>query len=330
MIISNYPCIFGIIKITYKEGMHVGKLIVFMILSLFLVACGDTESLTTDQALESQQEVVSDEKVVELPELSQDYSQFEDMDHLVRSIINQYELNPQAISVAYHNYQSGEEYFFNERELIRAGSTTKVGLGRLFIDKINEGDLSWQSEFPYSEAYYEDGAGSVTNGAKKEAYPLYELFFYSLSQSDNTAFNILFNYYQENYGDIYQTLRDLSGLEFEQEESISGNMADAHMLLNILKPIGTDDQYSYLLTALSGNTNDEYFKKYIQEGMYTKYGSIDGSLHDTGIYIEDNEAVYALVVMTEGQGTVEDFLGMMNYRIYEWTKYQEYIDAKNQ
>lgn len=304
------------------------KFILLMVFSLILVACGSAESESADQEIVSQEEsAVSEEVVVEMPELSQDYSVYEDLNHLIQSVMSEYEMNPAAVSVAYHNYQTGEDYFFNERESIQAGSTTKVGLARLFVDLISEGLLTWQSELPYSDSLYEAGAGPVTNGEKEAAYPLYELFFHSLSQSDNTAFNILYYYYQQNYGDVYQALRDMSGLEFDPMDYSSAGMADAHMLLNILKPIGSESKYSYILTALSGNENAEFFKKYIQDGMYTKYGSINGSLHDTGIYIEEDEPVYALVVMTNGQGTVEDFLGMMNYRIYEWNIYQKYLTA---
>lgn len=49
--------------------------------------------------------------------------------------------------------------------------------------------------------------------------------------------------------------------------------------------------------------------------MFTKYGSIGGSLNDSGIYMEDGEPVYALVVLTNGQGNVDEFLATMNLRM---------------
>lgn len=108
---------------------------------------------------------------------------------------------------------------------------------------------------------------------------------------------------------------NLSELPFDHPEATTNNMADAQMLLNILIPIATEDKYSYILTSLSGNTQAEYFKQYIQEGMFTKYGSINGSLHDTGIYFEEGEPIYALVVLTNGQGNVDEFLATMNLRM---------------
>lgn len=272
---------------------------------------------------ESQSEsTVSEVEEPSTPEFSQDYSEFETIDDLVISTINEFELNPDAVSVAYHNYQTQTDYAYNEREPMLVGSTTKVGVARLYADLIAEGAMTFQTELPYSDSLYEPGAGRVTNGEKKATYPLYELFYYSLSQSDNTAFNILFSYYQQIYGNVQQSLMNLSELPFDHPEATTNNMADAQMLLNILIPIATEDKYSYILTSLSGNTQAEYFKQYIQEGMFTKYGSINGSLHDTGIYFEEGEPIYALVVLTNGQGNVDEFLATMNLRMNEWSKYQ--------
>lgn len=303
------------------------KILTMVLVLCFLTGCGSTseqsEETTANEVIESQsEELVSEIEEVETEELSQDYSVYNSMEELVISIIDEFGLNQDAVSVAYHHFPTETEFFFNEREMMYAGSTTKVGLVRLFEDKIFEGDLTLQSELPYNDSLYEPGAGRITNGEKKASYPLYELFNYSLAQSDNTAFNILFSYYQQAYGNVQQALLNLSGLDFPQPEATTNNMADAHMLLNILLPIATEERYNYILTALGGNTDAEYFKKHIQDGMLTKYGSINGSLHDTGIYFEEGEPIYALVLMTNGLGNVDDFLGTMNLRINEWTKYQ--------
>lgn len=298
-----------------------------MIISLSLAACQSGGQVSTDSEssnqVETEEAADSSKEASDTPALSQDYSAFESTEHLVTSIINQYELNQEAVSVAYYHFPTGEEFYFNERESMLAGSTTKVGLARLYADLVSEGVMTWQSELPYSQSFFEEGAGPITNGEKKTTYSLYELFYFSLAQSDNTAFNILYSYYQQNYGNVQQALMNLSGLEFDQPEATTNNMADAKMLLNILLPLATESEYSYVLTSLSGHTENEYFREYVQDGMITKYGSINGSLHDTGIYFEDGEPVYALVVMTNGQGSVGEFLAMMNFRINEWTIYQE-------
>ncbi|TLQ41799.1 serine hydrolase [Ruoffia tabacinasalis] len=300
---------------------------ILLFVSVFLLAACSTseesvpvmeeEKTTQSESVESETE----ESVTE--ELSKDYSQFTSIEELLTATIQEFGLNPEAVSVAYYNYQTDTDFFYNERSPMLVGSVTKVGVARLYADLIADGVMSFETELPYSDALFEEGAGPVTNGEKKASYPLYELFYNSLALSDNTAFNMLFSYYQQIYGNVQESLLNLSGLSFDQAEYTTNNMADAQMILNILLPVATEDKYSYILTSLSGNTEAEYFKKYVQEGMFTKYGSIGGSLHDSGIYMEDGEPVYALVVLTNGQGNVDEFLATMNLRMNEWGKFQQ-------
>ena len=60
--------------------------------------------------------------------LSQDYSQFTSMEELVTATIHEFGLNPEAVLVAYHNYQTDTDFFYNERSPMLVGSVTKVGV----------------------------------------------------------------------------------------------------------------------------------------------------------------------------------------------------------
>ena len=48
----------------------------------------------------------------------------------------------------------------------------KVPMVAMFIDLINQGYLTWDSELPYSEEYYQDGAGEITANPKQAYYRL--------------------------------------------------------------------------------------------------------------------------------------------------------------
>lgn len=61
-------------------------------------------------------------------ELSQDYSQFTSMEELVTATIQEFGLNPVAVLVAYNNYQTDTDFFYNERTAMLVGSVTKVGV----------------------------------------------------------------------------------------------------------------------------------------------------------------------------------------------------------
>lgn len=205
-----------------------------LVVSLFLLAACSTseesvpvmeeEKTTQSESVESERE----ESVTE--ELSKDYSQFTSIEELLTATIQEFGLNPEAVSVAYYNYQTDTDFFYNERSPMLVGSVTKVGVARLYADLIADGVMSFETELPYSDALFEEGAGPVTNGEKKASYPLYELFYNSLALSDNTAFNMLFSYYQQIYGNVQESLLNLSGLSFDQAEYTTNNMADAQMI----------------------------------------------------------------------------------------------------
>ena len=50
------------------------------------------------------------------------------MEELVTATIQEFGLNPEAVSVAYHNYQTDTDFFYNERTPMLVGSVTKVGV----------------------------------------------------------------------------------------------------------------------------------------------------------------------------------------------------------
>ncbi|WP_338488104.1 hypothetical protein [Ruoffia tabacinasalis] len=77
---------------------------------------------TQSESVESETE----ESVTE--ELSQDYSQFTSMEELVTATIQEFGLNPVAVLVAYNNYQTDTDFFYNERTAMLVGSVTKVGV----------------------------------------------------------------------------------------------------------------------------------------------------------------------------------------------------------
>lgn len=298
-----------------------------------MTACDSTEDITIQSGeLPEISEEFSEENFIDEAEegteelnqlsLSQDYSAFESTDHLIYSIISQFDLLPEAISVSLFNYQTEEYHHFNERKPVLAGSTTKIGLARLYTDLIETTSLSWETELPYYPSHFEAGGGRVTNGTRRETYPISELVLEALARSDNSAFNILFSYYNQHYGNVQNDLMALSQLDFPQASLYTNNMADSHMLLNILIPIGEQEKYQVIRQALTENESNDYFRYYVQEGMLSKYGSVNASLHDSGIYFEDGQALYALVVMTEGMGSVDDFLATMNFRINEWLQYR--------
>ena len=77
------------------------------------------------------------------------------MEELVTATIQEFGLNPEAVSVAYYNYQTDTDFFYNERTPMLVGSVTKVGVARLYADLIADGVMSSETELPYNDALFD-------------------------------------------------------------------------------------------------------------------------------------------------------------------------------
>ncbi|MGF3113585.1 serine hydrolase [Facklamia sp. P9177] len=255
---------------------------------------------------------------------SLDYDQYDSVQEIIEDLIDEYGFDSSKLGIAYQNFVSEESYYLNENEARHAASTNKVGTSVLYLDLIEAGVLSWDSQLPASEKDLEEGDGRITNNPLRSYYSLEELISNLLVYSDNTAWNILIDYYYENYGDYRNDLIELSGIN-NKPIALTQNMnyATPNMLIGYLNKIAFDDSYqpiiNYMLIAQKG----QRFKLYVDKGMATKYGQYGNGYHDTGIYFEDGKPIYSLVLMTNDLGTLDNFMGDLNLRVNEWYHYQQ-------
>ena len=256
---------------------------------------------------------------------SVDYSQYSSVDQVIEDLIQEYGFDRSNLEIAYTNLITGEEYFLNPDFPIHAASTNKVGTSVMFVDLINQGLLDWSTPIPFSESYYEEGGGEITNGEIQDSYPLNTLIYNMLVFSDNTAWNTLINYYYSNYGDFQSNLIERSGISEVSEELYQLNYGTARMLNAYLLIIAKDPSYQQLVDYMMQAQPGQRFRLYVDEGMATKYGQYEEGYHDTGIFYENGQAVYTLVLMTHGLGMEDYFMGELNLRVNEWYHYQTQI-----
>lgn len=255
-----------------------------------------------------------------------------ELQDIVMRTIQEFQLDSSAISIAYTDLITGDEFFLNEQVSMHAASTTKVATAVLFVDLIEQGELEWDSELPYSDAYYEDGAGDITNDPKRASYPVKELIYQMLHYSDNTAWNILLQYYYGNFGDFQQSLLDLGHISPIDDDLFIVNHADAELLNNILLHVATHEKYRPITDIMLESQEGMLLKSQTPKGMATKYGQYDDIYHDTGIYFDGDTPQYTIVVMTHdlyliNEGIADDFMGTLNIRIKEW--HEEKVKERN-
>lgn len=331
------------------------KIIIFLGLSLFLVGCqdqatenhlveGDFVSNETPISEESESAVISVDNlspvVVNESPVTEDgseidsnafegdlnYADFASIEEIVWNEINSYGYDSDYLSISFYDFKTGEEFHLNEDIPSHGASTNKVGTAVLYANLISQGYLTWDSHLPFTQAWYEEGGGEITNGDFQDSYAIYDLVYQSLFYSDNTAWNTLINNYYSMYGDFQADLIALSELSFDNGEIYNLNYATSRMLNEILIRVATHPEYQPIVDIMLEAQSGIYLKMYVDEGMAAKYGQYEDGNHDTGIYYEDGEPAYTIAVMSRHLGYIDYFLGDLNLHVKEFRDYKALIN----
>lgn len=277
---------------------------------------------------ENSQETSSDETPYAFNDLDSadvsgiDYSHYESVDQVIEDLIVEYGFDRSQLGIVFSNLITGETYQLNPDQASHAASTNKVGTSVMYVDLINQGLLEWDTMLPFSESYVEEGGGEITNNPFQSSYSVEDLLYNSLVFSDNTAWNMLINYYYENFGNFQADLVKLGEIDEIPEALHNINYATPWMLNQILIKVATEPQYQPLVQYMTQAQPGQRFRLYVDEGMATKYGMYDTGYHDTGIYFDSNgQPIYTLVLMSQDLGMIDLFMGDLNLRVYEWTSY---------
>lgn len=252
-----------------------------------------------------------------------DYAEFASLEDIVWNEINTYGYDSDYLSISIYDFETGEDFHLNADIPSHGASTNKVGTAVLYSDLINEGYLTWESHLPFTQSWYEEGGGEITNGVFQDSYAIYDLVYQSLYYSDNTAWNTLINNYYSMYGDFQSSLIALSGLSFDNGEIYNLNFATSRMLNEILIRLAANPEYQPIVDIMLEAQSGLYLKMYVDEGMAAKYGQYEDGNHDTGIYYEDGEPAYTIAVMSRHLGYIDYFLGDLNLHVKEFRDYQQ-------
>ncbi|UUX33080.1 serine hydrolase [Fundicoccus culcitae] len=255
-----------------------------------------------------------------------DLSEHNSLREAIYALMAEYQIDESQVAIAYTNLQTGENIYINEDEQMIVASMYKVPMIAMYIDLINQGVLSWDSQLPYSEDYFQDGAGDITAEAKRDYYSLDELAYQAIVYSDNTASLILYFYYVNNFGSFRTALLDFVDYYDVPDLYYQDNYGSAYIMNEALVKIASNPIYEPLTDLMMQTYPKQLFSLFVNN-MATKYGQLDEMLNDSGIYYEDGEPVYTLVLMTRDANYPEIFIGELNLLVNEWS--HEYKVANN-
>lgn len=248
-----------------------------------------------------------------------DLDAYENMADVIDQTLTEFNVNSSEISLAYYNFHNEEHYYLNENELFTAASITKVPLSALYIDLINSGEYQLDSELDYSEALFEAGAGNITNGPLESSYTIEELITEAITHSDNTAMNILKAEYDKEFGNFREDILTFAGIDEKPEDFLDSNISSAYITEQVLIKIAQDESYSDLINLMFETSPAQLFTSYVNnEMMANKFGRYEQAVNDSGIYYENNQPQYALVVLSDNINQADQFLEVMNLRVNQW------------
>lgn len=251
-----------------------------------------------------------------------DYASIDSVGDIIQQDLAQYGYDPANFMLAYYNFQTGEEYYWQADLATYAASTNKVGTAMLYTQLIHQGYLTWDSFIPYNPAWYEEGGGEITAFPNYFGYSVYDLVFQSLFYSDNTAWSHLVNHYYTYYGDFQSALIHLSGVVPPSEDLYQLNYATARMLNHTLIQLVTDPLYKPILDIMLQAQEGVFLKMYVHDHFAAKYGQYGANFHDMGAYFDgQGQPAYSIVVMSQGVYPIDFFLGELNAHLCEYYHY---------
>ncbi len=282
-----------------------------------ILSCEEQNNTILEESQNKEQteivEAQEDNSVIETASLETEANKVE---KIITKYIEENNLNSTNFSFFYYNLANNQYYFYNEDTYFIAASTIKVPLAMVYYDKINNNDLSLDTEFLYKSEDYVAGAGETNMEYKQGDYiPLSFLLEQMIVNSDNTATNILKT---ELGGEkAYRILIKQYTKEDLIDEFNEQNLTSAQYSYNVLRRLyDNQEKYKDLIELMKKSSGGEYLKKNIKDcEIAHKYGSYNGYVHDYGIvYDEEN---YIIGIFTKDVNDAENLIANINQTIIE-------------
>ncbi len=251
----------------------------------------------------------------------------------LRTYLQDYILeNNYNISVYVVNLRSGASFGINARESFSPASLNKVPLAILILKQVEEGSLSLDQLAGVFPADRNNASGSLYNTSQTQL-PIRTLLIYMLRESDNTAYNVLsryinnqdFNVLLWNYFGYYGTNTTQTGQVIKEDRFVNPhdiyNLFSSLYLSTVLSPENSE----FILSQLSDSVLDIKQHAGLPEEVVIahKFAIKDDQdppqFHDCGIiYYKDMRTFYC--VMTRGLPAQEgiDVAAQIVQRIYTY------------
>lgn len=228
----------------------------------------------------------------------------------VNAYLEENGISPEIMGIGWYDITSGESWFLNGDEFMRAGSMYKLPLNMVYTDMLSDGRVQ-----------PDDMVGDYT---VETAMRL------SIVYSDNDAAKALRKGMGLTKKDYRDRLAQYSGLDIDSlpDTYYTENRMSPRFLINtLLELYENSEHYAVLIDRMKEAMPELLFKKYEKEldcEIAHKYGSFEGTLSDCGIFYTSRP--FLLVIMTDHLSYAEKHLAQLAYLFAD---YSEYLDEQD-
>lgn len=254
-------------------------------------------------------------------------------EEIIQYYLEAFAVEEEWYAVSYTNLLTQDTYHHREDEVMLAASTTKVLIAILYYDLVEKNELTLDDPIPYFPFFYQEGGGEITaavqSGLIEETYPLSYVIQEMITSSDNTAWYMLIDYYNQQIGDINQAMHDAIPDPNQPAELFVENKTSASYLEKILLTLLEKDTYQPILEYMRQADEDLFLLYYVENDNPVKYGLLFDYKHHMGIYEVEKEPVLTIVLMTEylDFDQANQFFGGIGLQLAVKGEYDAYLQA---
>ena len=218
---------------------------------------------------------------------------------------------PGRVSVYLKDLNSGREWNHNPDQFMPSASLIKVPILAAVLKKIENGELSLDTQLPVTKKNRASGSGRLKWQQTGAKFTVAELLHYLITESDNTAMRILLdlvgiNYAQQTFAEmgLIATNIENEGLKLSSRPVLKENYTTAREMAELMEKIykGTlisKESSQIMLDLMKNLKHRERLAKSLPKGWQIahKTGLLRHACHDAGIIFSPS-GDYVLVVLT--------------------------------
>lgn len=200
-----------------------------------------------------------------------------------------------CLTIGFRDLTSGDFLGLDQDYHFVAASTIKVPSAMYSYDLAAEGlvDLDNTLLEVNREKIWEAGGGAVTAAKDGTVFSLRELLSEMIINSDNTAFQMVNNYWTGKCPDGWLVIGidRRYGLKYQRSQGISA-LEGVNLMTTLY---GSGEHYKDLLNDMLNSTRGGLGRTYLQVPVASKYGMFEKNLHDMGIVFSEHPFAYTVL-----------------------------------